>query len=334
MDAKITKKRLSRMLSYDWLKIIGVAAAIIFVWMLVFTTTATRIKSRQQFTVSNYMGNYSASGKLSDTLTSGYKNKVFSHEILETSMVDLASTDESTSYQLLQARTSTNEIDVMLVSTQEDAKNAYTTKNESGEEISKYRTYAEGFIGGYQYSLHRLEGEDDYFLQMANYLNGYYGGDYTNEAALDKAKVEENFRARIKKEKDKRYKKEKQIQAGIQGEIERVQKYRKALLDFQDYLAKGYVRIDKTVYLDETGADMLQDKGYFSINICPDTTTETIRNNLANIVGYYVKDENGTIVGSSAQDMQLCLFNSNGKVEDFRYEGLVYVCHLLQSAGA
>ncbi len=43
MDAKITKKRLGAMLSYDWLKIVGVAAAIIVVWMLIFQMTATRI---------------------------------------------------------------------------------------------------------------------------------------------------------------------------------------------------------------------------------------------------------------------------------------------------
>ena len=59
MDAKITKLRLSRMLSYDWLKIIGAAAAVIIVWVLIFTMTATRITSAQTFTVHNYLGNIS-----------------------------------------------------------------------------------------------------------------------------------------------------------------------------------------------------------------------------------------------------------------------------------
>ena len=37
MDAKITKTRLAQMLSYDWLKIVGCALAVIFVWVLIFT---------------------------------------------------------------------------------------------------------------------------------------------------------------------------------------------------------------------------------------------------------------------------------------------------------
>ena len=59
MDAKITKTRLSRLLSYDWLKIVGVIAGVILVWSLIFTMTATRITPAQQFHVLNYVGNYS-----------------------------------------------------------------------------------------------------------------------------------------------------------------------------------------------------------------------------------------------------------------------------------
>ena len=59
MDAKITKERLNRILSYDWLKIVGLAVVAIIVWTLVFTTSATRITPAQQFTVINYFGNVS-----------------------------------------------------------------------------------------------------------------------------------------------------------------------------------------------------------------------------------------------------------------------------------
>ena len=43
MDAKITKKRLNILLSYDWIKIILLAVAAILVWSLIFTMTATRV---------------------------------------------------------------------------------------------------------------------------------------------------------------------------------------------------------------------------------------------------------------------------------------------------
>lgn len=38
MDAKITKQRLGLLLSYDWIKIIGICAAAVLVWALLFTT--------------------------------------------------------------------------------------------------------------------------------------------------------------------------------------------------------------------------------------------------------------------------------------------------------
>ncbi len=334
MDAKITKKRLSRMLSYDWLKIIGIAAAIILVWTLVFTTTATRIKKSQNFTVANYMGNYALSGGLSNSVVNALNDDVFSYEVIEVGTSDMA-VEESTAVQLLQARTATDELDLMFVSTQPQASTAYTVKNEAGEDVTVQRSYLEGFVGGYFYDLHNLNGENGYFVQMANYLNAYYGDYAAENATLDTAKVEQEFRARVKKNKDKRYKKEKEIRAGVQGEIERFAKYRQALLDFIAYEEKGYVSITKTTYANiETGEDLLADKGYYSINICPETTTEDIKTNLSNIVGYPVYNEDGVRIGASALNMQVCLFDSNGKEETFRYEGLVYVCHLLKSVGA
>ena len=57
MDAKITKQRLGGMLSYDWFKIVAVAAAVILGWSLVLTMTATRITPAQQFTVFNHYAN-------------------------------------------------------------------------------------------------------------------------------------------------------------------------------------------------------------------------------------------------------------------------------------
>ena len=56
MDAKITKTRLEQMLSYDWIKIVAVALAAILAWSLVFTMSATRITTTQQFVIMNYPG--------------------------------------------------------------------------------------------------------------------------------------------------------------------------------------------------------------------------------------------------------------------------------------
>ena len=55
MDAKITKKRLGHLLSYDWIKMILAVVLAIVVWSLVFTTSATRITNTQRFVVCNYL---------------------------------------------------------------------------------------------------------------------------------------------------------------------------------------------------------------------------------------------------------------------------------------
>lgn len=335
MDAKITKLRLSRMLSYDWLKIIGAAAAVIIVWVLIFTMTATRITSAQTFTVHNYLGNISLTADFSKAYSDAYKNKVFSGEVLETGIVDLAANGEYAS-QVLEARVATDEGDVMFVSQQPNVKTAYTVEktNENGEKVKETlyeRTYLESFLGGYRYHLHSLErgNANSFFAQMENYLNRYYPAGYESGENLNEKLAEEEFLARIKRTKDKRYKKQSQIDKGIQEEIERIQKYRTALISFYDYLDKGVVSLTKTVYTDKESGETIFE-GYYSINLCPDTKT---MGGLSSLVGYrttYEVDGKEEVV-VSAKDMNICIFDMNGKEEAFRYEALLYITHLIDS---
>ena len=82
MDAKITKIRISRMLSYDWLKIVIASVVAIIVWTLVFTMSATRITPAQQCTVFNYVGNTSFSLTNFNALyNKAFEQKVFSYAI-------------------------------------------------------------------------------------------------------------------------------------------------------------------------------------------------------------------------------------------------------------
>ncbi len=325
MDAKITKQRISRMLSYDWLKIIGVAAAIIFVWVLVFTTTATRIQPQQQFGVGNYMGNVSVTENLQNNLQDAHGKNKFSHEILEVQAVDL-SISEETAYQLLEARMATQEIDAMLISDEGDPNTQATA--EDGSTYYAY-TYLDRFVNSYYPSLHDI---NVLVSDMASYLNGYYGGDYTNENGLDEGKIEADFRARLAEKKDKRYKREAQIQAGIQGEIDRIRKYRASLLAFNEYLEKGYISLTTRSYESE-GTVYFKDMTV-AINLCPETAPKAMAEKLASYVGYYksYEDENGaTQTTVSAANMHVCLLDVNGR-GDFRFEGLLYVTQLIESA--
>ena len=199
MDAKITKLRLSRMLSYDWLKIVGTAAAVIIVWVLIFTMTATRITPAQTFTVANYLGNNTLSSGFTKAFNNAYANSVFTGEIIEFGVVDLTTAGDYAG-QVLEARVTTEEGDVMFVSQQPNPDTAYTvqTTNENGETVdeTKYgHTYLESFLAGYRWNLHdlNLENENSFFKQMERYLNKYYANGYTDASSLDEKKVEEDF---------------------------------------------------------------------------------------------------------------------------------------------
>ncbi len=330
MDAKVTKTRLNRMLAYDWLKIIGIALVFILVWTLIFTMTATRVISSQQFVVCNYTGNVMLGNEYNNHLYEAKNKNVFSYDLLEINTVDMT-VDESVGYQLLEARTAIDELDMMFISKQNNPNTA--TTNEAGETVYG-ATYLQTFLSGYQFKLHNI---DDYLSGMEKYLQSYYGDDWKT-GTLDEKKVEENFRARVASAKDKRYKKEWEIVEGVKGEKDRLEKQRKALIDFNKYLADGWVAIETTTYLDENGEDILRGKGAYSINICPSTAPEKTSEKLSRMVGYVItqKDEETgaekRIV--TAKDMSVCLFNSNGDEEAYRYEGLIYLTNLIGSLQA
>jgi hypothetical protein len=124
MDAKITKKRLTHMLSYDWVKIIAAVAVAVLVWSLIFTMTATRITNTQRFVVCNYLGlNF---GKQGGSVEHSY-------EILEAERVDNMRGGEDMFGQLFQANLEIGEGDVMLVSDYSISREV--KKDDNGNEI-------------------------------------------------------------------------------------------------------------------------------------------------------------------------------------------------------
>lgn len=333
MDAKITKTRLGRMLSYDWIKIIGTAAAAIVVWVLIFTMTATRITPAQQFTVMNYLGNASLTrggGKFGDSYTeafNGGKGKgVFSYEVLETGTVDLAANSEAAS-DLLTTRVATEEGDVIFVA---NVKNPDTEeKNEETGETT-YMTYLDQFVYGYRYTLFNLDPEDEkgYFKQMEKFLIGYFGENWET-GTLNEEKAKSDFRARVKG--DKRYKKESLLLLGEADEISRLNKYRDALVKFYWYLENGVVSITTTTIpsTEEGKADFV---GKYAINLCPDKTK---MGKLIECVSYYtteLNEETGKEGSTLAvQDMNVCFFHFSGIEDSFEYEDLLYTVYLIDS---
>ncbi len=323
MDAKITKLRLSRMLSYDWVKIVAIIAGAIFLWVFIFTATATRITPAQQFTVMNYDGNLPlTTGKLTDFYISEINNDKFSNEVFEITVADMTTNSEY-GHTVLQARTEMDEGDVIFVSKQPDASTAY---EENG--VVKYsRTYLDSLVNGYWYLMYDLDrnAEDGFFKKMEGELNKYYDGGYVG-GTLSKEKAEALFRERIERTGDKRYKNEEQIAVGIADEVDRVQKYRDALVRFDKHLADGTVALEKTtIYAN----DEVYKEGYYSINLCPGESMKK----LSNYIGYVKEEEvEGEVQQKMvAENMQICLWDLGGIEDCFRYEALIFVVDLIDT---
>lgn len=331
MDAKITKERLSRILSYDWLKIVGLAVVAIIVWTLVFTTSATRITPAQQFTVINYFGNTSTlNTSLSTDLSKAFRDEVFSYEVLQTpDVVDVGGNAEMGA-TLMKTRVATEEGDVVFVPDITNASSEYVINGEKRAD-----TYVQSLIRSYRWALTNLDrtAEDGYFRKLENFLNKYYTDGYKNEA-LNEEKIKQDFLTRIKENKDKRFKKDEQIQKGIQDEIARVKKYRDALIEFDGYLESGLVKMTHTVIANtETGETVIE--GVYSINICPDPEKMP---NLTKIAAYgeEVKNEAGEVQAPKlvAKDMNVAIMDFEGIEESFEFESLLYINHVIRTGKA
>ncbi len=322
------------MLSYDLFKILVITVAIIFFWTLVFGITSTKIQPPQKFVVTNYFGNLTMQNTLVDDLSNQLIEDKLTHEVIEVDTIDLAASEDAGA-SILEAYSAVNDLDIMFVSMQGDESSKYEVeKGEDEYEILYERTYLETFTRGYGRMLHNLSltDEDGYFKRLESYLNGYYTNGYADDSVLDTAKIEQDFRARAKG--DKRYKKEAQIQKGVQGEIERVQKYRAALLSFYDLLERGKVEIVNTPCMEsenenEPKTDRWNGKGNFSINICKTEEDSALLSKYVSCSASYVDEGGKEQYKFSALNMNVCFFDSNGDEDSYRYEGLVYITNLL-----
>lgn len=203
MDAKITKKRLSEDLQYDWIKIIFFVVAIIIVWELVFSVTSVKLTAGQNFKVY-YYSSINSSSQL-DMYDLVGKDSVTSYDVVEVNVEALQSGYEGT---VLQARTSIGEGDLMIIDN-------VLTKSSTVEKETDERCSASNFklfVDGYQVY------DYDKLIEDAN---KYLDGVKTN-GDIDNAKVEKLFRQRMAK--DNRFRKEEQIKLGVRQEIERITK--------------------------------------------------------------------------------------------------------------
>ena len=220
MDARITKQRLANQLSYDWMKIIAAAIGVIFLFLVIFTTIATSPTNAQCFTVYAYTDLKSGedANLIADTLKT---TKTLSYETLKVEFEAFGGNDYAN--EAFTARRAAGQGDVMFISDNEILNEDGTLKT-----ASALKTFCVNYAG---------VGRDteEFFAECEEYLNGFFGDWRTGD--LDEEKAKQAFL--IRNEKDKRFKRDAQIQAGIESEFARLNDLRDDLRFVYDCFERG-----------------------------------------------------------------------------------------------
>ncbi len=335
MDAKITKKRLGLLLSYDWIKIVAICVAAVAVWLVLFTTIATKASDGQTFEIYAYIGVRLNSGEIS--LDELHDAKALSNDVLDFSTYSL--TDDGYQDMVLQVHFSAGQGDVIFVAdtadTVDDAGNVtaygglrdflYTYQSNSlwlGTDLADY-TATEG-----EYEVTYK----NYFAQCEEYLNGFFftagQPDYEN-GTLDEEIAEARFRERIRK--DKRYKKESEKAAAVQGEFERLNHLRDSYLQVKEWVTGEDENAPVRVRTCNAPADTDGDKKISAGEGTPVQFAFDLSNleNITELAGNRANTEN------MAEGLCLVPLNTgSSSEEDMRYETFTLLTYLAEKYDA
>lgn len=249
MDAKITKKRLGHLLSYDWLKIVGICAIAVVLWLLVFTTAATRASSGQVFDIYYYTGVSYDEGAIDD-LDRLKSRGALSYDIL--SLVNYQIPSSSMASTIFPARFAAGEGDMLVAidgGGAQDENGRYTSLQGLKEFLYSYRgncLWLDPEGGGYS------EGEDgvscdNYFTLCEQYLSRFFfsesGESDWRYGTLDETVARANFDERM--DGDKRYRSDEARDAAFEEEKARLENLRTAYVYVKDEVMKedGVIQI-------------------------------------------------------------------------------------------
>lgn len=234
MDNKITKRRLSDFLAYEWILMLVAAIGVIIALELLYGALAVKLSMGQSFKYY-YDENIDTviSGDFRSVLEyeTGKNGKTFSYDVLELSSENLLS-----SYNVLSARLSAKDGDMIFTDTLNDGE----TDDAGYDKTVRARTVIDSF------QMYTFEGlltdAQDY---LATFLKeGVKTGDKATDRVLavsydnlDGEKIDANFLKRMKK--DNRYRTAESKAAGKVLERERIEKLCDQVKDFNTVMTVG-----------------------------------------------------------------------------------------------
>ena len=228
MDNKITKKRLVSFLSYEWIKVLVIIVAAIVFFEVLFTVTAVRLSSGQQFKLiydekidTNFNSNL-----LQVTCVENDKS-LFSYEVQKIDAETMLEGKDN----VLSVRYETKDVDVVIThKTQVEGENVRVKTlidNLDCWSFEKALTDCENYLSAFL--------KDGVINNELSKNQAVY--DYNN---LDQGKIEDNFK--VKHKKDNRFRSQKNYQLGLELERERIKNIVADMTDVK-YLLENHSEI-------------------------------------------------------------------------------------------
>ena len=212
MDNKLTKRRLSDFLAYEWIMMIIVAIAAIIVLELVYSVAATRLSTGQQF--KYYLDEDIYSYDYNDKSIYNLLGETFSYDVLSVESENLTS-----SYNVLSVRLSVQEGDAIFTSSAEKEGEKVRAK----EIIDNFPVYD---------MISLAESAKAYLQQFIDADGSVY-----NETDYNEEYIRRYFDIRMKG--DNRFRTEEEKEEGRKSEIERIKSLFKEVKDFETVLSCG-----------------------------------------------------------------------------------------------
>ena len=297
MDARITKQRLANMLSYDWLKIVGIIALAAVFFSLFFTMIGTRPTDGQKFYVYSYNG-LSVGGDFTQLQEKMKEDNVFAYEILDSGSESFTA-NKLYGNAAFTARRAAGEGRVMFI-------NDVRKKDENGNENSQLLNLIDN-KGTPQETFGMFLDPQKFLNECKDYLSAFFGEDLSGD--VNHEKVRETFMARNRK--DARFRSAAKREEGVLLEEARLEKLKAdyLLVRSEEGKALSYVTYTSEVREHTIGFSMTQ------LNITP--------------LVYYTVEKDGEQVQEKT-DIALCLFNNGAREGDLKYETVNFLAYLLR----
>lgn len=327
MDAKITKTRVGHLLSYDWIKILAICAAVVVLWVILFTTIAPRATGGQKFEI--YIYPRVALKQSVGDLDSLHEKNALSYDVLDLTQNSLLDDSVNT---VLSAHFGAGQGDVMFISDYEYEDGT----DENGDPVmtSDLKQFVSGYGGNcvwlgeseeYPLGASSNINAQSYLGNCEKYLSKYYPDGLDGE--MDKSAVEADFRVRAKG--DNRYKRNSQIEAGLLKEYGRIERLREAYNNVMGYLEDGTVSITSFEASVQSEKDENGD-GKVDEN---DVVTKTLKFSfdLSNVPGLEkmittTRSETGE---GTKESVNMVILNTRLQEEALRYEQVTFLDYLV-----